>query len=106
MKILVDANVALDILLKRQPFYISGIKILGLSKGGIEVLISASTITDIYYIVRRELKNKEIAIALLKNMIINLSIAAVSGNGIHRAIDLEWADFEDAVQYVAGEKLL
>jgi len=32
MKILVDANVALDVLLKRQPFYISGLKILGLSK--------------------------------------------------------------------------
>ena len=35
----------------------------------------------------------------------NLSIAAVSGNEIRRAIDLEWGDFEDAVQYAAGESI-
>ena len=34
MKILIDANVALDVLLERQPFYISGVRVLGLSKGG------------------------------------------------------------------------
>ena len=33
MKILIDANVALDILLERQPFYTFGIQVLGLSKG-------------------------------------------------------------------------
>ena len=52
MKILIDANIALDVLLERQPFYISGMQILGLSKGGVELYISASTITDLYYIIR------------------------------------------------------
>jgi len=47
MKILVDANVALDVLLERQPFFASSVKILGLSKGGIGLFISASSITDI-----------------------------------------------------------
>jgi len=37
MKILLDANVALDVLLERHPFYISGLQVLGLSKGGIEI---------------------------------------------------------------------
>jgi len=37
MKILIDANVALDVLLEREPFYISGAKVLSLSKGGIEL---------------------------------------------------------------------
>ena len=105
MKILVDANVALDVLLKRQPFYASGVKILGLSKGGIEIFISASSITDIFYIVRKELKSKEAAITLLKNLIVNVDIAAVSGNEIRRAINLDWGDFEDAVQYAAGESI-
>jgi hypothetical protein len=45
MKILLDANVALDVLLERQPFYVSGVKILSLSKGGIELFLSASTVT-------------------------------------------------------------
>ena len=103
MKILIDANVALDVLLERQPFYISGIQILGLSKGGVRLYISASTITDLYYIVKRELKSKERALVLIKNLIISVDIAAVSGSEIRKAIDLDWGDFEDAVQFACGE---
>ena len=105
MKILVDANVALDVLLERHPFYITGAKILGLSKGGIELFISASTVTDIYYIIRRELKSKETAVSLVKKLLETVDIATVSGSEIRRALDLDWGDFEDAVQYAAGESL-
>ena len=105
MKILVDANVVLDVLLERQPFYLSGTKILGLSKGGIELFVSASTVTDIYYILNKNQKNKIAAIGLLKNLLTSVDIAAVTGNEIRRAIDLDWGDLEDAVQYAAGETL-
>ena len=105
MKVLVDANIALDVLLERHPFCIAGTQILGLSKGGIGLFISASTITDIYYIIRRELKNRETAMSLLKTLLINVEIAAVSGNEIKRAIDFDWIDFEDAVQYAIGEQI-
>jgi predicted nucleic-acid-binding protein len=105
MKILIDANIALDVLLERQPFCIAGAQILGLSKGGIELFLSASTITDIYYIIHRERKSKEIAATLIKNILISVDIAAVNGNAIRRAVDLDWGDFEDAVQYAAGENL-
>ena len=105
MKILIDANVALDILLERQPFYVTGMQVLGLSKSGIEIYISASTITDLYYIIKRELKSKEKSMLLLKNLILNVDIAAVSGFEIRKAIDLDWGDFEDAVQFAAGESI-
>ena len=105
MKILIDANVALDVLLERQPFCITGAQILGLSKGGIELFISASTITDIYYIIHREQRSREIAAALIKNLLTSANVAAVTGSEIRRAIDLNWADFEDAVQYAAGEAI-
>jgi putative cofactor-binding repeat protein len=105
MKILIDANIVLDVLLERQPFYIAGAQVLGLSKGGIELFLSASTITDIYYIIRRERKSKETAVASVKNILASVDIAAVTGNTIRRAIGLEWSDFEDAVQYAAGENI-
>ena len=105
MKILLDANIALDVLLERQPFYVSGARVLGLSKGGIELFISASTVTDIYYITRRELKNKDVALTLLKNLLTSVDVAAVTNSEIYRAIDLNWSDLEDAVQYAAGETL-
>jgi predicted nucleic acid-binding protein len=105
MKILIDANIALDVLLERQPFYVSGAKVLSLSKGGIELFLSASTVTDIYYIIRKELKEKETALTLLKNLLASVDITAVTNNEIHRAIDLNWNDLEDAVQYASGETI-
>ena len=105
MKILIDANIALDILLKRHPFYVSGVQVLGLSKGGIELLISASSITDLYYIMNKQLKDKKNTIILIKYLLESVNVAAVTNNEIHRAIDLDWEDFEDAVQYAAGESV-
>ncbi len=49
MKLLIDANVVLDVLLERPDFFISGTQILGLSQGGVELFVSASSITDIYF---------------------------------------------------------
>ena len=103
MKILIDANIALDVLLMRNPFFISGAQVISLSKGGIELFISASSITDIYYIIRKQLMDKKAAVTLIKNLLDNIKVAAVTNNEIHRAIDLDWGDFEDAVQYAAGE---
>jgi predicted nucleic acid-binding protein len=106
MNILVDSNVVLDALLARQPFCGDALKILALSEDGIfNGSLSASSVTDIYYIIRRERKSKEIAMTSLKRALGSLSVAAVKGDEIRRAIDLGWDDFEDAVQYVAGESI-
>jgi predicted nucleic acid-binding protein len=105
MKILIDTNVALDVLLKRQSFLASGIQVLGLSKLGIRLFLSASAITDIYYIITRTLKNKQIAMSLLKNLLATIDVAAVTGNEIRQAVSLDWGDFEDAVQYAVGESI-
>jgi predicted nucleic-acid-binding protein len=105
MKILIDTNIALDVVLKRQPFLTSSAQVLGLSKLGISLFLSASTITDIYYIISRTLKSKKIAMSLLKNLLATIDIAAVTGNEIRQAISLDWGDFEDAVQYAAGESI-
>ena len=105
MKILLDSNIAIDAVLKREPFYNSAEKVIGLSQGGIGLFISASTITDIYYIVRISTGNKETAITLIKSLLENIDIAAVTGNEIRQAVNLDWGDFEDAVQYAAGESI-
>jgi predicted nucleic acid-binding protein len=105
MKILIDTNVALDVLLKRQPFLASGVQVLGLSKLGIGLFLSASTITDIYYIITRTLKSKKVAMALLKNLLATVDVASVTSNEIYQAVSLDWGDFEDAVQYAAGESI-
>ncbi len=54
MKIMVDTNVILDVLQKREPFFINSYKAIHdtLSQKD-ECLVSASAITDIFYEVRQ-----------------------------------------------------
>jgi predicted nucleic acid-binding protein len=105
MKILIDSNVALDVLLERGSDYDPALEVFGLARGGFGVFVSASTITDIYYIVRKLTKSKEFALTSVKNLLAMIDVAAVSGNEIRLAANLDWGDFEDAVQYAVGESI-
>ena len=106
MKALIDTNVILDFILRREPYYENAAKINILSeKGHIYGYISASAVTDIFYVAKKELKNKDTVIILLKNILKTIRIASVTEGSIHEALDLEWDDFEDSVQYVAGQSI-
>lgn len=100
MRLLIDTNVVLDVLLKRQPFFEDGVKVLKLSaREDVEEFVSASAITDIYYIANRNLKDKEKVRELLQMLLKVVSVAAVSAKEINMALESEWNDFEDSVQY-------
>ena len=100
MKILVDTNIVLDVMLKREPFYKSSLEILGLSKrDDVEEYVSASAITDIYYLAYRQLRDKGMVKKLMKKLLTVVSVASVSEQEIENALSLEWNDFEDSVQY-------
>jgi len=106
MNVLIDTNIILDMMLKREGYYVNALRISVLSeKGYIYSYISASAVTDIFYIVKKELKNKSTALTLLKSILKTIHIASVTEDCIHEALDLEWEDFEDSVQYVAGKSI-
>ena len=100
MKLLIDTNVILDVLLRREPFFRAAAAVLDLSqRTDVQEYVSASAITDIYYIANRQLKDRTSAQDLLKPLLMVVSVAAVSEQEIRSALDLSWADFEDCVQY-------
>jgi len=106
MTVLFDTNVILDVLLKREHFMWKSSNVLLLSeKEIIDGYVTASSITDIFYITNKTYKDKQKSMGLLKELLKTIRIAAVSGEEIYRAIELDWNDFEDAVQYTAGEQL-
>ena len=60
MDLLIDSNVVLDFILSRQPFAESAEKVLELSlKKDVTEYVSAASVTDIFYISQRNLKNRE-----------------------------------------------
>jgi predicted nucleic acid-binding protein len=105
MKVLIDTNVVLNKLLKQPVFFASSNAIFTLSEAGrITGYVSASAITDIYYIARKSL-GKEATIENIKKMLQVFQPATVTGSHIYQALDLGWNDFEDSVQYVVGTGL-
>ena len=107
MTVLLDTNIILDIFLHRQPHDKDAVRIIAMSeKGKIHAFVSASAVTDIYFITRKELKAKDAAIELLRKLLKTIHVAAVSGTEIREALDLCWNDFEDSVQYLAGRAIL
>lgn len=100
MKILIDTNIVLDVMLMREPFYKLSAEILSLSKkDDINEYVSASAVTDIYYIAYRQLKDKILVRKLMKELLKIVSVATVSEQEIENALYLKWNDFEDSVQY-------
>jgi len=107
MNVLIDTNVALDVLIHREPFFeFSQLVMLASEQKVINGYVTASSITDIFYITNNHLKDHAATYKLLKDHLIGtISIAAVDSKSIVDALDLEWSDFEDCVQYVVGDSI-
>lgn len=103
MKVLVDSNVVLNKLLNQAKFFAGSNAVFNLAEDNtITGYISASAVTDIYYIASKTL-GKKTALAELKKILQVFKPATVTDNHIYQALDLDWDDFEDSVQYVVGE---
>ncbi len=63
----------------------------------IHLFITATTVTDLYYITRKE-KGKETALAFLEDLLQFVDVAAVDRNVILQALRSGMSDFEDAIQ--------
>jgi len=102
-RLLLDTNIILDIALKREPHFELSSKIFELiDKKRIIGYITASTVTDIYYISRKE-KGNEIAIEFISNLIEIVDVIGVDKSTIIKALKSNLKDFEDAVQVLAAE---
>lgn len=64
----------------------------------IRLFVSASSITDVYYIVRRQVADASIAWQKLNDLLQIIDVAPVGKKEIQAAICDRWHDFEDAVQ--------
>ena len=78
LNILIDTNVVLDFILHRQPFYSAAENIVETANLKIiSAYVSASSVTDVYYLARRELRDRNLALQLLKNFLKIVKVAAV-----------------------------
>lgn len=102
MRALIDTNVVLDFLQEREPFAEDAVRLFAqIDAGDIQGFIAATTITNIYYIVRK-MAGIDAAQDAIAQILLDLNLCAVDASIIQQAIALNFQDFEDAVQYVCG----
>jgi predicted nucleic acid-binding protein len=99
VKVLLDTNIILDYALERQPFWEASEQLfLLLEQGRFEAYVSASTFSDLYYIIRKQ-RRHEWTLTFLTRLVSVCQIATVDQTVISMALTLNFRDFEDAIQY-------
>lgn len=105
MRVLIDTNVILDILQKREPFFTDSYRALRRAlENDAECLISASAATDIFYVLRKSLGSAQQAKEHIDQLARVVSFADVQGMDIHTALMRAMPDFEDAVVDAVAER--
>lgn len=105
MRILIDTNVIMDILQKREPFFADSYRALRKAmESDAECLISASAATDIFYMLRKALGSAQQAKEQIEQLAQLVSFADVQGMDIHTALMRAMPDFEDAVVDAMAER--
>ena len=57
MVLMVDANVVLDVFLRREPFFLDSLKVLAVcGDGKAQGILAPHSVTNIWYILRKEYK--------------------------------------------------
>ena len=97
MKLFLDTNIIVDVLTKREGYMASLSLIKYCELGTAEGFVSASTVTDVVYILRKHLQPSEMKVAL-QTLFLIVDIASVLKGDITAAFLSEMRDFEDAVQ--------
>lgn len=98
MKILIDTNVIIDALTSREPWNESAEKIFIMAANHIiNMYITASSATDIYYLVRKHLHDTNMAKQIMGKLYSLTGILEVTGSDCVDALASPITDYEDAV---------
>lgn len=106
MQILFDTNILLDAILIREPFATDAtFLIVAVEQEQIIGFVSATTLTDVYYLVRRQTRSAEAAINAINELLTLMEICTVDRTVLEQAVIFNQDDFEDAVQIACAIRL-
>lgn len=97
MMVLIDTNVVLDVLTKREPYYEFSASLLKLCGIQITGCIAASQTTDIFYLLRRFGKDAQSAKDIVKKLTDNLKVLDITEADVQNALTSAMPDYEDSI---------
>jgi predicted nucleic acid-binding protein len=103
MRLLVDLNVVLDVLLDRAPHAeVSAQLWAAVERREVEGVIPAHGFTTVFYLAAKA-RGPEFAREVVSDLVTVFGVAPVDQTVVQRALALAWPDFEDAVCVAAAE---
>lgn len=103
MRVLIDTNIVLDVLLDRVPFVEDGIALFEMvERQQVQGYIAATTVTNVFYIVRKA-RGRDTALDAVRRILTALELCPVDRAVIQQAIESRLKDFEDGVQFACTQ---
>ncbi len=100
-----DANVVLDVLLRRRPFDEPAGQLLSRAeRGDVQGYICANVVTTIFYLARKAVGLDE-ARRQVRTILSILDVAPVTGAVLREAAESNMSDFEDAVVAASARRM-
>ena len=105
MKLLLDINILLDVLLQRNPWAESAAHLLTrIERGEANGFVAGHTLTTVHYVVFRA-RDRQSAAAAVTDLLRFLEVVPIEKVDFNQALVLPIDDFEDAVQAAAALKI-
>jgi len=100
--VLIDLNVLLDVLQKREPFYETSASLLAaVETGRVQGYVAAHSLTTLFYLIQKGKSSAE-ARATITNLLQFIKVAPVDQSTLEQALNLDFKDYEDAVQMISA----
>lgn len=105
MKVLIGTNVILDVLCCRPRFLKASETVCKMCETNIiSGSLCALSVPNIVYILRKELDPQKVK-SIVDKLYLIFNVEDLKSTDTHKAADMEWSDYEDAVQTVCAVRI-
>lgn len=105
MNLLLDTNVFIDYLGRKEPFFPAAQKIvIAALFGDVKLWIPSQSVVDAFYVLNHYVSSPQLQAAIVKSLEV-ITPLDLTGDLIIRAANLGWDDLEDCLIALAAEKV-
>lgn len=106
MTAVIDTCVVIDVLQNREPFSKAALDVfLAVSNRKVVGILTAKSILDIYYIIRRSLHSEAETRAAVNKLLMLFDVADTFAADVRMAVSSETNDYEDAVMIETAKRI-
>ncbi len=101
-KVFLDTNIIIDFLGEREGFYKAAAKVMTLAdQKKIKIYVSPISISTVFYLLSK-FENSKTALEKIRKFKVLSSISIMDDKAVEKAINSDFKDFEDALQYFSA----